>query len=404
MADAYTSHFGINNIPYGIASSPSRPTPQCVTRINDSVIFLASLASTPPFTSISASLPTIFLEPTLNTFASQPQSIHTLVRAAIQTAYRASQHEPHSEPIQNVTLHLPMQIGDFTDYSASRSHVLNAGEAILGTRILPPGFHKFPIAYAGRCSSIYDPSVPVTRPKGQFLDRHSNSDPPPIIFAPTRALDYEMELGVLIGRPIPSQSAVSASPSADAHMFGLVLVNDWSARDIQGLEMNPLGPFNGKNFHTTISPWVVTLAALEPFAVPAPSRMNAEAPFLSHPDAVNYKIRLTGTLVRKGVRTTTCQVRFDTMYWTFRHMLAHHTVGGCGLRTGDLVASGTVSGEEETEHGCLLELTMGGKKAFKLSDGGELRFLEDGDEFVYEGFVGEGVGFGACAGVVRPAS
>ena len=170
--------------------------------------------------------------------------------------------------------------------------------------------------------------------------------------------------------------------------------------------MNPLGPFNGKNFRTTISPWVVTLAALEPYAVPAPERMSHVADFMDDPQAPNYDIKLTGEIKRNGSKTTTCTVGFDTMYWTFRHMLAHHTVGGCGLRTGDLIASGTVSGEGEHEHGCLLELTKNGRVTSKLSDGGELRYMEDGDEVVYTGVVGkegDGVGFGACVGVIEAA-
>ncbi|KAF2132061.1 hypothetical protein P153DRAFT_421105 [Dothidotthia symphoricarpi CBS 119687] len=403
MADPYTSHFGPNNIPYGIASSAKHPTPQCVTRIENSIIFLASLSQTPPFTSIPADLPSLFRSSTLNAFAALPRAIHTQVRAAIQHAHTTSQHSAHAESISDVTMHLPMHIGDFTDYSASRNHVLNAGEAIQGTRTLPPGFHKFPVGYAGRCSSIRVSPAPITRPLGQYIENPAAAAADKkIVFGASRALDYEMEVGAIIGRPVEAGTHLAAK-DADAHIFGLVLVNDWSARDIQGLEMNPLGPFNGKNFGTSMSAWVVPLEALAPYEVPAPERMNPEAEFLADPRPVNYAIRLSGTVVRNGARTTTCEVGFDTMYWTFRHMLAHHTVGGCGLRTGDLVASGTVSGDGDHEHGCLLELTMGGKKTSKLSDGGELRFLEDGDEFVFTGVVGEGVGFGECVGVVQPA-
>lgn len=299
---------------------------------------------------------------------------------------------------------MPVAIGDFTDYSASTNHVLNASHAVTGTRAYPPGFHKYPIGYAGRCSSIEVSPTSVVRPLGQFIEDYSAPEKE-IIFGPTCALDYELEVGAVIGTPVEPGTYLEAK-DADKHIFGLVLVNDWSARDVQGLEMNPLGPFNGKNFKTTISPWVVPMDALKPFAVKAPKRMAPVAGFMDDEGAPNYRIRLSSEVVRKGVRTKTCTVGFETMYWTFRHMLAHHTVGGCGLRTGDLVASGTVSGDLDYEHGCLLEMTKNGRVATKLSDGSELRYLEDGDEVVYTGVVGsgeEGVGFGDIVGVIQPA-
>ncbi|KAJ4983376.1 fumarylacetoacetate hydrolase [Stagonosporopsis vannaccii] len=404
MADPYSSHFGINNIPYGIASSAKRPQPQAVTRIGDEVIFLAELAALDSFTAISPALPSLFSTPTLNAFAAQPQDVQSAVRTAIQHAYQTAQHTSAAEPLAAATLHLPVSIGDFTDYSASANHVLNAGEAIMGTRSFPPAFHKYPVGYAGRCSSIGVSGTPITRPLGQYVEDYAAAEKK-IVFGASRALDYELEVGAVVGRPVEAGTFLNAQ-DADQHVFGLVLVNDWSARDIQGLEMNPLGPFNGKNFGTSVSPWIVTLEALRAFEVPAPPRMGPVAGFMDDEGAVNYDIRLTGTIRRNGEETTTCKVGFETMYWTFRHMLAHHTVGGCGLRTGDLIASGTVSGEKEHEHGCLLELTKNGKKASKLSDGSELRYLVDGDEVIYEAVVGDGsagVGFGACVGVVKPA-
>lgn len=404
MADAYTSHFGINNIPYGIASSSKRSNPQAATRIGDDVVFLAELARHSSFNSIALDLPALFSQPTLNAFAAQSQEVQSRVRTLIQEAYNAALHAPASEPITAVTLHVPVSIGDFTDYSASANHVLNAGEAIMGVRSFPPAFHKYPVGYAGRCSSIAISGTPITRPLGQYIEDYTAAEKN-IIFGASRALDYELEIGAIVGRPVEPGSLLEAR-DADQHIFGLVLVNDWSARDIQGLEMNPLGPFNGKNFGTSISPWVVTLDALKAHQVPAPERMGPVAPFMDDEGSVNYDIQLTGAITRGGTRTETCRVGFETMYWTFRHMLAHHAIGGCGLRTGDLIASGTVSGEKEHEHGCLLELTKNGKKASKLDDGSELRYLADGDEVTYEAVIGDGsagVGFGACVGVVKPA-
>ncbi|KAH7078756.1 hypothetical protein BKA63DRAFT_438107, partial [Paraphoma chrysanthemicola] len=404
MADNYASHFGIDNIPYGIANSLTRPVLQAVTRINNTIIFLAELASTSTFTSIStpSPLPTYFLQPTLNAFAALPKSLQSQVRAAIQTAYTSSQHTPFSEDVQNVALHLPISIGDFTDYSASQNHVLNAGEAVMGVRAYPPGFHAYPVGYAGRCSSIGVSPALVQRPLGQYIEDYTAPEKK-IIFGASRALDYELEVGAVIGTPVEPGSSLKAT-DADQHIFGLVLVNDWSARDIQGLEMNPLGPFNGKNFHTSISPWIITLDALKPYEVTAPPRMSPVAAFMDDDAAPNYGIKLKSEITRKGAKTTTCEVGFDTMYWTFRHMIAHHTIGGCGLRTGDLVASGTVSGDADHEHGCLLELTKNGKVPSKLSDGSELRYLEDGDEVRYTGTVADGVGFGDIVGVIREAA
>lgn len=404
MPETYTSHFGINNIPYGIASSSARPKPQAVTRIADTVIFLSELASIPALQSISPDLVSAFLQPTLNTFAALPKPLQSQVRSAIQNAYNTSQHTAFSEDISKVTLHMPVQIGDFTDYSASVNHVLNASEAITGVRSQPPAYHKYPVGYAGRCSSITLAPTNVVRPRGQYVENYAAPEKN-IIFGASRGLDYELEVGAVIGTPVAAGTYLRAA-DADAHIFGLVLVNDWSARDIQGLEMNPLGPFNGKNFRTSISPWIVTLEALEPFRVAAPERMAGVAEFMDDAAAPNYRIGLEGRIVRGGRETTTCRVGFETMYWTFRHMLAHHTVGGCDLRTGDLIASGTVSGEKEHEHGCLMELTFNGKRPSKLSDGSELRYLEDGDEVIYTGIVGDGsdgIGFGDCGGVIKPA-
>jgi fumarylacetoacetase len=404
MADNYASHFSVNNIPYGIASSSKRHAPQCATRIGDEVIFLAELAEHDSFKAIAAPLWSIFREPTLNTFAALGKDIQSEVRSAVREAYNSKSYAKYSENISDVTLHMPVHIGDFTDYSASANHVLNAGEAVMGVRSYPPAFKKYPVGYAGRSSSITVSGAPVMRPLGQFIEDYTVPDKK-IIFGPSRGLDYEMEIAAVIGKPVEAGTYLNAK-DADDHIFGLVLLNDWSARDIQGLEMNPLGPFNGKNFMTSITPWVVTLEALKPHEVSAPPRMEPVASFMDDPKSINYNIQLEGQIIRNGNQTTTCKVGFETMYWTFRHMLAHHTIGGCSLRTGDLVASGTVSGEQDHEHGCLLELTKNGKAPSKLSDGSELRYLNDGDEVRYIGVVGDGgagVGFGACIGTVKPA-
>ncbi|KAF2003497.1 fumarylacetoacetate hydrolase FahA [Amniculicola lignicola CBS 123094] len=404
MASTSASEFGINNIPYGIASSSTRTKPQCVTRIADDVIFLAELAAKGNFGETGVDLASIFLEPVLNSFAALPKAVQSKVRTTIQSAYEKKALGDSTENIQAVKLHLPLNVGDFTDFSASANHVQNAAEAILGTRSFPPAFHKYPPAYAGRCSSLFLSGTPVHRPYGQFIENYAAAEKN-IIFGPSKGLDYELEIGAVIGKPLEAGTRL-LTKDADQHMFGLLLVNDWSARDIQALEMKPLGPFNGKSFTTTLSPWIITLEALKAYETPAPPRMAPLAKFMDDPQAVNYNINLEVELVRGGVSSVICKVGFETMYWTFRHMLAHSTINGCPLRTGDLIAGGTVSGQRDEEHGCLLELTMNGRKPWKLSDGKELRYLEDGDVVRFTGMVGDkdsGIGFGECVGEVLPA-
>lgn len=405
MPSYETSQFSINNIPYGVASSVTRPSPQCVTRIGDQVIFLAELADEALFENCgSMHLESIFRQHTLNAFAALSKEVHALIRSAIQETYSQQKHSSHAEDISKIRLHLPMQIGDFTDFSASKNHVLNVPEAIYGTRVYPPAFHKYPVGYAGRCSSIVLSGSPITRPLGQYVEDNT-VDQKDIIFGPCKALDYELEIGAFIGRPVSPNQGLNAK-DADDHIFGLILVNDWSARDVQALEMNPLGPFNGKNFGTTISPWIITMEALKPHSVIAPPRMAPVAKFLDDPDAVNYNIGLTVDIVRNNQASRSCEVAFHTMYWTFRHMLAHHAIGGCGLRTGDLIASGTVSGEGAGEHGCLLELTKNGKQPWPMKDGSDLVYLHDGDEVLFTGAVGnpeDGIGFGECNGIIKSA-
>jgi fumarylacetoacetase len=400
MAETYTSHFGINNIPYGIARSSKRQTPQAVTRIGDEVIFLAELSKKGPFTAVSANLSSIFAEKTLNTFAAQAKTIHVQTRAAIQEVYKSGLHKECSEDIKDVTLLLPVQVGDFTDFSVSRDHVTNAPKALFGKPQLPHTFHNFPLGYAGRCSSIYVSPTSVTRPIGQYLENGKAT------FGASRALDYELEVGAIVGQPLAADVDVHAK-DMDKHIFGLVLVNDWSSRDIQGCEMrDPLGPFKGKNFATSMSPWVVTLEALKAFETPAPAHEEPVVQFLDDPNSTSYNLTIEAEIVRNGTTTTVCKVGFAHMYWTFRQMFAHNAIGGCPLNTGDLLASGTVSGPTESELACLMELTMNGKEPKKLSDGSDLKYLEDGDTLRFTAIAGDssaGVGFGECVGAIKPA-
>lgn len=315
----------------------------------------------------------------------------------------------------DVEMVLPAAIGDYTDFYASIHHATNVGSMFRPDNPLLPNYKFVPIGYHGRASSIVVSGAGVTRPLGQTRP-DGNSAP---TFGPSRRLDYELEVGAFVGagnelgEPIPLQEA-------EERMFGLCLVNDWSARDIQSWEYQPLGPFLAKNFATTISPWVVTLDALAPFRAPAYARPPGDPPplpYLSAPGdqaAGGIDIRLEVSLRTARMRreqvpaARVSSVCFTEMYWTLAQLVTHHASNGCNLRPGDLIASGTVSGSTKDSRGSLLELAWRGTEPVRLATGEERRFLEDGDEVIFHGFCERAgfarIGFGECRGVVLAAT
>ncbi|PYH46411.1 fumarylacetoacetate hydrolase family protein [Aspergillus saccharolyticus JOP 1030-1] len=403
----YSHHFSVQNLPFGIASSRTRPSPQCATRLHNTVVFLAELHEHGIFNSI-ADLPTgIFKSPTLNTFAALPRSTHTSVRHALQQALQkglATLPAGSTADITEVEMHLPVSIPAYTDFCCSKEHNLNAGRAILGRETLPPCFYHIPIAYNGRASTICVSGTPVQRPRGHFVDKTITTHKE-VVYAPSRALDYELELGIVIGNPVPVGQRLKAREAEEAgHVFGLVLLNDWSARDIQGLEMIPLGPLNGKNFATTISPWIVTLDALAPFRSPGPEpQRESVPPYLQDSGDYAYDVQLRVELEHTANKSVLGETNANELYWSLGQMCAHLTSTGCGLQTGEVLGTGTVSGAAEGEYGSLLEVTKGGTVAKKLGDGTERRFLEDGDVVTLTGWAGDGVGFGECRGQILAA-
>ncbi|KAM3422131.1 Fumarylacetoacetase [Cercospora zeina] len=397
----YASHFGFQNIPFGIASSEAGTNPTVVTRYEDSVIFLAQVQHL--FADIKELRTEVFEQPTLNSFAAHSQEVQNEVRQRIQAEIQkgnGTKRFPTDsvKHISEVVMHIPVDVGDFTDFSCSEHHVQNASEAMTGQRSTPPAFYHLPIGYAGRCSSIDISGTPVERPLGQhWSGKPMQSD---VVFGPCERMDYELELGAIIGKPLPRNQRITAE-QAEQHIFGYVLVNDWSARDIQALEMIPLGPLNGKNAATTISPWVVTSAALQAFQTSSPPRTNqAEAVYLKHStsnSALNIGLRVDITSGRDELTSQTlCQSNSSWMYWTLAQCVAHQAIGGCGLRTGDLLATGTVSGESDEQHGCLLEFMKQGTTPPR-------GYLEDGDTVTLSGYCAEGVGFGECVATLLPA-
>lgn len=317
-------------------------------------------------------------------------------------------------PSDDVTMHLPASIGDYTDFYASIDHATNVGTMLRPDNPLLPNYKHIPIGYHGRASSIVVSGTDVRRPLGQT--KPPNAESP--LFGPSKMLDYESELGFFIaggntlGEPIPIERAAES-------IFGFCLVNDWSARDVQAWEYQPLGPFLAKNFATSISPWVITREAAEPYRVPARERAPGDPQPLDYltSDAEKrsgaYNAFLEVFVSSRQMRDAGMEpfrlsrAPFSGMYWTPAQMVTHHASNGCSLRPGDLLASGTVSGAGESERGCLLELTWRGTKPVTLPSGEERRFLEDGDEIVMKGSLeADGLprlGFGECRGTILPA-
>jgi fumarylacetoacetase len=329
------------------------------------------------------------------------------LRQRLSRALRSGHPHPPRHllfPISECKLLPPAEIGDYTDFYASIYHATNVGSMFRPDNPLLPNYKYVPIAYHGRASSVILSGAPIHRPSGQL---HDGSGAP--AFAPTRQLDYESELGFFIGQP----GHLIPMAEAEDHIFGVCLLNDWSARDIQRWESQPLGPFLSKSFATTISPWVVTLDALAPFRVPRFHRGEDPQP-LAHLDSEQDRIE-GGIGLKLEVWLSTDKMRsqkmepvrlsrsgFEHMYWTLAQMVAHHTSNGCNLRTGDLLGSGTVSGPEKEARGCLLELTWRGTEPLSLPNGESRTFLENGDEVILRGYAErEGarrIGLGECRG------
>ncbi|KAK2000350.1 fumarylacetoacetase [Colletotrichum falcatum] len=389
---SFSDHFSVANIPYGIASTPKRAR-GVATRVEDSVVFLADLDI-----EASEQIKSALSQPTLNDLAAVEKTELQLFRRNIQKVLSdKSTLSQHGVPVNEVQLHLPVKVNGFTDFSCSTEHMLNASEAVTGKASMPPAASYMPIGYSGRPSSIRLSGTRITRPYGQYRDGER------IGFGPTRALDYELEVACIIGKPTKLGERVSVS-DADEHIFGLVLLNDWSARDIQGLEMDPLGPLNGKSFGTSISAWVITLESLEPFATEPPVKAIPTQPYLTDKkEKSSYKIALEAEVLTGDEATTVCKAQLSWMYWTFRDLVAQQTINGCNLNTGDVLATGTVSGTGDDEHGCLLEMTKGGKVGWKTSNGQDRTYLKDGDGVRISGYAGDGVGFGECVGFIDAA-
>ncbi|WP_078414329.1 fumarylacetoacetase [Priestia abyssalis] len=407
------SHFPIQNLPYGVFRPRSGGAPRIGVAIGDYILDLALLDDAGHFNMTGAAGTGVFNQPSLNAFMALGKKVWQEVRAQIQRLL--SEDEPtlrDNASLRNAALleqqdaemFLPAQIGDYTDFYASKEHATNVGIMFRGKEnALMPNWTHLPVGYHGRASSVVLSGTDVRRPQGQM--KPPNAEAP--LFGPCRQLDFELELGWFIG---PGNKLGQQIPveNAEEHIFGLVLVNDWSARDIQAWEYQPLGPFLGKNFATSISPWVIPLEALEPFRAAGPKQDPEPLPYLQTAGERAFDIHLEVYLQGEEMNKRHCIAtsNFRYLYWSMAQQIAHHTVGGCNLRPGDLLASGTISGPEKETRGSLLELTWRGTEPISLNDGEQRVWLEDGDELTITGWCqGDGyrIGFGEVTGRVLPA-
>jgi fumarylacetoacetase len=406
------SDFPLQNLPYGVFSPRAGEPPRVGVAIGDQILDLSVLEAERLLTCPGREQQAVFATPALNAFLSAGPTAWRAVRARLtELLSRDTPTLRDGAPLRRRALcpqaaaqmHLPAMVGDYTDFYAGIHHATNVGRIFRGPdAALMPNYRWIPIGYHGRSSSIVVSGAEVRRPRGQYKP----ADAPAPLFGPSRELDIELEMGALIGVGNPLGEPIPAAQAAE-HIFGLVLLNDWSARDIQQWEYQPLGPFLGKNFATTISPWVVTLDALAPFRCPQPPQEPPPLEYLRTTGLHSYDIALEVQLgPAGGALTTISRTNFRELYWSLAQMVAHHTVNGCNLRPGDLLGTGTISGPAPGAFGSLLELAQRGKTPVKLADGAERVFLHDGDTVTLRGAChgpGYRVGFGECRGTIRPA-
>jgi fumarylacetoacetase len=397
-ANAPDTPFPLNNLPYGVFDDGYGA--RCGVAIGDFVLDLGSAAGRSMFPDAG------FGQDALNDFMAAGPGLWTRTRNAL-TGLLAEDSKATASlsdlliPRDRVRMRMPFRVAEFTDFYAGKNHAFNVGTMFRGPEnALPPNWLSIPIGYNGRASSVVVSGTAVTRPWGQL--KGPDDDLPR--FAPSARFDLELEMGAIVGQP--SHGMISVA-QADEMIFGYVLLNDWSARDIQAWEYHPLGPFQAKATATTISPWVVPRAALEPFRTSTPQRERPLLPYLQEPGPMLYEIDLEVGLAPKGkAETIISRTNMNQLYYSPAQQLAHHTTSGCSMRVGDLLGTGTISGEAKDSRGSLLELAWGGKEPITLDTGETRTFLEDGDTLTLRGTArGEGysIGFGECAGTLRPA-
>lgn len=387
---AKDTDFPIQNIPFGVFLTAD----DIITvgsRIGDFAIDLAALHQLGYFEGIA--LPDdIFLQDSLNDFIALGRKRWRQVRNRISDIFEVDNaalrdNEEHREEVlfalDDIEMQMPVIVGDYTDFYSSKEHAQNVGELFRGKEnALPTNWLHLPVAYHGRSSSIVPSGIPVHRPQGQKMPKGAETP----IFGPSRNVDFELEMAFVttdanvMGEPIPVEEA-------EDYIFGLVLFNDWSARDIQRWEYVPLGPFLAKNFASSLSPWIVTIDALEPFRTESPKPEKEVLPYLKSSGKRTFDIHLEVALTPEGGEETPLATsNFKYLYWNMSQQLAHHTITGCPIKSGDMMASGTISGPNENNYGSLLELSKNGEKSIPLNGGGDRKFVEDNDTIIIRGY------------------
>lgn len=407
---ASDSDFPIQNIPFGVFQTKKK-APRVATIIGNTIIDLAELAQLGYFSDIDDKLAAAFSQSYINQFMGLGKKITNAVRNRISTIFETNNAElrDHLEhknqvlcKVHEVELLLPVQVGDYTDFYSSREHATNVGTMFRDPEnALLPNWLHLPVGYHGRASSIVVSGTNIHRPKGQ---QKPNDGPP--VFGASRLLDFELEMAFVIGQPTKLGQSISTAEAED-YIFGLSLFNDWSARDIQKWEYIPLGPFLAKSFASTMSPWVVTLEALEPFRTEGYVQDPEVLPYLKYNGKKNYDINLEVAIQPEdGQEHVVCNSNFKHMYWTMAQQLTHHTINGCNVNVGDMCASGTISGPTPDSYGSMLEISWRGTKPVQMPDGSERKFINDKDTVIMRGWgVANGVriGFGQANGKVLPA-
>ncbi len=418
-ANQQNTDFPIQNLPFGVFRPRKSTEPSRIgVAIGDQILDLSLCSQAGFLQELPQPLQAACAAPNLNQLMAMGSEGASILRGHLSRLLRWDEQMPPSPEIlitmSDAELLLPADIGDYTDFYASIFHATNVGKLFRPDNPLLPNYKYVPIAYHGRASSIVPSDTAIMRPQGQI----KKSEAPAPTFQPTQMLDYELEVGFFIGAGNELGQPILID-NAEEHIFGLCLVNDWSARDIQAWEYQPLGPFLAKSFATTISPWVVTMDALAPFHCPAFKRAEVDPlplPYLSSSENTAFGgIDITLELLLRSAQMREAGMEplrlsrgsFNQMYWTVAQMLTHHSSNGCNLRSGDLLASGTVSGAEEGSQGCLLEMTQRGSQPIELPTGEARKFLSDGDEVILRGYCEKAgynrVGFGECRGVILAA-
>lgn len=401
------SDFSIHNLPYGIFSTIEGGY-RAGMAIGNYVVDLKVLAEFGHFKDILVEN-SVFEKKTLNEFITLGKLIWQETRKRVQQLLCQEDSPLRKDearalvPMREAHMHLPIEVGDYTDFYSSIEHATNVGSMFRGKdNALMPNWKHLPVAYHGRASSIIISGQDIHRPKGQTMPEGSEQP----VFGPSKALDFELEMAFVIGKHSELGRSITTQQAED-YIFGFLLFNDWSARDIQKWEYIPLGPFLGKNFGSSVSPWIVTLDALEPFRVNGPEQNPEPLPYLQFQGKHNFDIQLEVTIQPENSEILTlARSNFKYMYWNVCQQLAHHTINGCNVRVGDLMASGTISGQDPDAFGSMLELTWNGERPIKMPDGRERKFLEDHDTIIMRGIAeknGIRVGFGEVTTKILPA-